>query len=209
MQPTVPHSGMAAAAVTLLQFLPPSRVTWTRPSSLPAQSRPFCLRRFGDGEDGVVNLDAGVVAGDGAAGPCCLVLSLRVRSGLICCPGLAGVGRFEQHVGGVIDRLRIVRRDQDRGGPLEAIVQIGGGVAGRIEGIDADVPGLAGAVVVARDVAAVFAGIDDVGIGRIGGGEAGLAAADGVPVGQGDAGRRQAVARAGCAVPMSCMQPET
>ena len=30
-------------AVTLVQFLPPSRVTWTRPSSLPAQSRPFSL----------------------------------------------------------------------------------------------------------------------------------------------------------------------
>ena len=32
-------------AVTSSQVLPPSWVTWTRPSSLPAQSSPFC---FGD-----------------------------------------------------------------------------------------------------------------------------------------------------------------
>ena len=43
---TVPHSGKPGiAAVTFVQVLPPSRVTCTRPSSLPAQIRPFC---FGD-----------------------------------------------------------------------------------------------------------------------------------------------------------------
>ena len=29
-------------AVTFVQVLPPSRVTWTRPSSLPTQMTPFC-----------------------------------------------------------------------------------------------------------------------------------------------------------------------
>ncbi len=43
---TVAHSGSPAMApVTLVQVFPPSRVTWTRPSSLPAQMTPFC---FGD-----------------------------------------------------------------------------------------------------------------------------------------------------------------
>ena len=43
---TVPHSGKPGiAAVTFFQFFPSSVVTCTRPSSLPAQIRPFC---FGD-----------------------------------------------------------------------------------------------------------------------------------------------------------------
>ena len=43
---TVPHSGRPGiAAVTFFQVLPSSVVTCTRPSSLPAQIRPFC---FGD-----------------------------------------------------------------------------------------------------------------------------------------------------------------
>ena len=36
MSETVPHSGMSEG-VTFCQVVPPSRVTWTRPSSLPAQ----------------------------------------------------------------------------------------------------------------------------------------------------------------------------
>src|SRR5579884_3348274 len=67
----------------------------------------------------------------------------------------------------------------------------------RIERIDADVSGLARAVVVARDVAAVLAGVDDVGIGRIGGSETGLAAADGMPVAGRNASPGEAVARPG------------
>jgi hypothetical protein len=43
---TVPHSGKPViAAVTFFQLFPSSVVTCTRPSSLPAQIKPFC---FGD-----------------------------------------------------------------------------------------------------------------------------------------------------------------
>jgi hypothetical protein len=44
--PTVPHGGrLGMLFVTLAQVLPPSRVTWTRPSFVPAQISPAC---FGD-----------------------------------------------------------------------------------------------------------------------------------------------------------------
>src|SRR5262245_60318008 len=69
-------------------------------------------------------------------------------------------------------------------------------MAGRIEGIDADVLRLAYTVIVARDVAAVLAGINDVRIGGIGSREAGLAAADRVPIARRDAGHGKTVAGA-------------
>ena len=76
-----------------------------------------------------------------------------------------------------------------------------------ILGEDADVACLPGAVVVAGDEAEVLPGVDDVGVGRVGGGVAGLAAAHPVPVGQGDP-PREAVAGTR-AVPRSCMAPKT
>src|SRR5205823_1099846 len=66
-----------------------------------------------------------------------------------------------------------------------------------IDRIGADVAGLAGAVVVAGEDASVLAGVNDVRVARVGEAHAGLAAADGVPVGQRDAGGREAVAGAG------------
>ena len=46
MRLIVLHSGSPGIAlVTFVQLPPPSRVMWTRPSSLPAQMTPFC---FGD-----------------------------------------------------------------------------------------------------------------------------------------------------------------
>ena len=40
---TMLHSGMSFG-VTFVQHLPPSRETWTSPSSEPAQRRPFSRR---------------------------------------------------------------------------------------------------------------------------------------------------------------------
>ena len=50
------RQALAWSPVTLVQVLPPSCETWTRPSSLPAQSSALLLRRLGDGEDGAVDL---------------------------------------------------------------------------------------------------------------------------------------------------------
>ena len=41
-------------------------------------------------------------------------------------PALAAVLGSEQPLGGVVDHLGIVGRDQDRGGPLEAVAQVAG-----------------------------------------------------------------------------------
>src|SRR5262249_9111063 len=105
------------------------------------------------------------------------------------------VGRFEKDVAGVVDGLRIARRNEDRRGPLKADAQIFAAVAGGIERVDADVAGLARAMVVAGDDPTVFAGVDDIWVGGIGGGVAGFAAADFVPAPVADAGGGRAVAR--------------
>src|SRR5205085_669140 len=69
--------------------------------------------------------------------------------------------------------------------------------AGRVGGIDANIASLAGAVIVDRDVTAVFTGIDEVGVGRVGDSEAGFAAADGVPIAEGNACGGKGVTRSG------------
>src|SRR5262249_40348730 len=66
--------------------------------------------------------------------------------------------------------------------------------AGRVERVDGDIAILAGAVVVARQVAAVFPGIDNVRVAGVGGDVTGLAASDIEPVAQTDAAGVQTVA---------------
>ncbi len=131
----------------------------------------------------------------GTAGPFLLALVVARQIGADRRPMPASVAGLEEDVGGVIEDAVIVRRNQNGGRPLEAIFQVRRIVAGRIERIDADAACLARAVIVARDVAAVLAGINDVGIGRIGSGEAGFAAADRMPIAGRDAGLRQTVTR--------------
>src|SRR5437899_8398513 len=87
-----------------------------------------------------------------------------------------------------------MRRDQDGGGPLEAIAEILAAVSRGVERVNADVAGLARAVVVARDDAAVFTSENNVRIRRIVRGVARLAAANFVPVAIADALGDEAVA---------------
>src|SRR5262249_60645882 len=63
--------------------------------------------RLGQREDGAVDLDAGVVAGDRTAGP--LLLGLVVARQVRACrlPRLAAVGRLEQDVGRVVQHRRV------------------------------------------------------------------------------------------------------
>src|SRR5262245_47876585 len=85
MQRTVPHSGrptLVRPGVTLLQLLPASRLTWTRPSSLPAHSRPFWV---GDSASAKIVPYTSTPVLSPVIGPpdhFCLPLSLRVRSPL-------------------------------------------------------------------------------------------------------------------------------
>src|SRR5581483_5491310 len=153
------------------------------------------LRRLRDGEDGAEHLDAGVVAGDRPAAP---LLLLLVVAGQILgddFPGVPGVAGAEEDVGPVVDRLRVVLQDQDRGGPLEAVLHLRRVDATRVVLVDGDVAGLAGAVVVAGHDAAVLAGVDDVRVAGVGEDEPGLPAADSVPVAQMNAAGLERVAR--------------
>ena len=82
---TVPHTGMPGRlAVTFVQFFPPSRVTCTTPSFVPAHSSPAL-----SGDSAIANTTSPystpMLSGVSPPEICCLLLSFSVRSGLITC----------------------------------------------------------------------------------------------------------------------------
>src|ERR1051326_940488 len=82
---TVPHSGrLGMFLVTLVQFLPPSRVTWTSPSLVPAQMVPAS---FGDSAMAKTTPAYSTPMLSAVRPPELPIfdLSLRVRSGLMIC----------------------------------------------------------------------------------------------------------------------------
>src|SRR5262250_3143308 len=85
MLSTVPHSGkFGRFFVTLLQLFPPSRVTCTCPSFVPAQIKPAS---FGDSASAKITPAYSTPMLSGVSPPeiCWRLLSLRVRSGLMIC----------------------------------------------------------------------------------------------------------------------------
>src|SRR5262249_36398231 len=81
----VPHSGkLGIFLVTLVQFLPPSRVNCSRPSLVPAQITPASL-----GDSAMANTTPAystpMLSGVRPPELTIRVLSLRVRSGLMMC----------------------------------------------------------------------------------------------------------------------------
>ena len=87
------------------------------------------LRRDLEGEDRVVDLDAGVVPGDRAAGVALLALVVARQVGADDRPALPLVGRAMDDVGSGVEHVRVVRRDANRRVPLEAVLQVLGGLA--------------------------------------------------------------------------------
>jgi len=82
---TVPHCGrFGMCFVTLDQFLPPSRVNWTRPSLVPTQISPFS---FGDSAIAkiVEKYSTPILSPVSPPEKPCFFLSLVVRSGLMTC----------------------------------------------------------------------------------------------------------------------------
>src|SRR5574338_523038 len=82
---TFPHGGsVGMLAVTLVQVVPPSCVTWTRPSLEPVQITPA---RAGDSAIANSVAPSNVMRLSVVTPPelCWCVVSLRVRSGLITC----------------------------------------------------------------------------------------------------------------------------
>src|SRR5262245_37508423 len=140
---------------------------------------------------------SGVVAGDWPAGPALFGLIVAREVAAKRGPCLSAVERTEEHIATVVESLGIVRRDHRGRRPAEAVLLVFRPVAGRIEWIDADVPGLPSSAIVSRENAVVLAGEHDVGIRGVGGDIAGFAAADVEPVVRADAARRQTVAWSG------------
>ena len=154
------------------------------------------LRRLRDREDRAVVLDPGVVARDRAPRPLLLRLVVASEVGTDDVPALAAVASAEHDVPAVVHRLAVVGRDVDGGRPLEAVAPVFDAVAREIRGIGADVPRLAGLVVVAGEDPEVLAGVDDARIVGIVGGVAGFSAPDALPVFEPDSTAAQGVARA-------------
>ena len=109
-----------------------------------------------------------------------LVVARQVRTDGL--PVHAAVGRFKQTLARVVKRVGIVRREHDGRGPLEAVFQVGRAVSVGEFGLLGDRLHLADVPVVARDVALIVGGINDVRVARIGRNVACLAAAHVVPI---------------------------
>ena len=120
--------------------------------------------RLNHREDGVVHLDASVVLGDRAAGRLLLRFVVAREIGRDDGPTLAFVRGLKQDFAGVVERVWLVRRKHDRLGPLEAMLQVCHSPANRIARPRIHHLSLLGVMVVARDLAAVGAGVDDVSI---------------------------------------------
>ena len=138
-------------------------------------------RRLGDVEDRVVVLDAGVVLGDRAARGALPRLVVARQVGRDHRPALAAVGALEQHLGGGVERARVVGREDDGEVPLEAVLEVGGAGAHRVVRPGVDVAELAGGMVQAGEQAAVGAAVDDVGVLGVGDDVAALAARRSAP----------------------------
>src|SRR5262249_50240168 len=123
-------------------------------------------------------------------------------------PAVALVARAENMVASGIERIWIMRREHDGERPLETILHLVRRRAANALGPDANVAYLAGAVVVACQVALIAAGVDEVGVVWAHGDVAALATANLVPVRTSD-GVMQRAARHGngCVVLLRAVNP--
>ena len=140
--------------------------------------------RLADAEHHARVLDADVVAGE-AAGEAHAAPVVEAEVGADDLPGLAPVLRAVHVLAADVDRVVIVRGDENRGIPDEAVAHAVRR-APALLGPHLDGPVLAPVLLVAHHDAADHArpgrrGPDDVGVDRIGGGESALAAAHVVP----------------------------
>ncbi len=104
---TVLHSGIFG--VTFAQFLPSSVVTWTNPSSVPAQIVPCFFGDSASAKIGVVIFHAGDVVGERTAAWLLFrfVIFRQVVADLS--PALAVIGGFENAFRRGVDHIWIMR----------------------------------------------------------------------------------------------------
>src|SRR4029078_13034598 len=105
-----------------------------------------------------------------------LVVPRQVRADDV--PGLPAVGGAVDELRRHVDDVGVGRRDARRRVPLEAVLHVGGALAGFLVGVDADALADAAVAIGALDRAAVVAGVDDVGVARVDGHVAVLPAGD-------------------------------
>ena len=143
------------------QWAPPSRVSWIEPVVGPDPDL-VRLAPFGDRKDRVVNLDAGIVLGQRPARCELLRLVVTREVGRDDRPALPLVGRLEQDLGAEIERMRIVARNHDRRRPLEAVLEVLGAQPIELRGHGVMSRVILGAIVVARQLRVIAAGVDEV-----------------------------------------------
>src|SRR5205807_1777798 len=133
-------------------------------------------------EDGVIDLNAGVVLGNWAAG--CLLFALVIAGQVRAydLPGHALICSFEQHLRRKIQRVGIMGRENNRLRPLETILLVYRCGANRVQGPRGNILCLSGMVIVAGDRAAIRAGVDNFRIVRIGCNVSAFSTADRVPI---------------------------
>src|SRR5581483_9068781 len=144
-------------------------------------------RRFGKGKDRAIVFRAGVIFGDGASGSLQLrrIIAREIRADNL--PTAPLVGRAEDMVAGHIEHIGVMRREQNRTCPLEAILLVYGSPTRRQFGPDGNIAQLMAAVIVARNVALIVTGKDDVWIIRAHSDIAAFASANRVTIGYGNA----------------------
>ena len=84
-------------------------------------------RRFAEGKDCAIVLCADIILGDWAAGGSHLALVVACEVGTDHLPTAPFIGGTEDVVASRIQHIWIVRREQDRERPLEAIFRVAGG----------------------------------------------------------------------------------
>ena len=107
------------------------------------------VRRFDEREDRAVDLRARVVPRDRAAGGLQAAGVVARQVGADRLPGRAEIGGAEDAVAGDVERVRVMAREENREGPLEAVLQIHRAERPAVEfGPDGDIAPLPGAMVV-------------------------------------------------------------
>ena len=117
------------------------------------------VRRLGHVHDRVVDLTTGPLVGDGAAARALLLVLVAREIVADLRPRVAPVRRLEEHVARVVDDVRVVLRDHDRGVPVEAVLHVARGERGWKHRIRHDVAHCRGALVPLRDLAHVAAAV--------------------------------------------------
>ena len=125
-----------------------------------------------------------------------LVVRRQVRADDL--PGVAVVPRAEQHVAAVVHRLRVLRRQHDRGVPVEAVLLRRHPLAARPDAarVRVDAPRRARPAVRQADHAALQVVVDQLGVLEVGHAEEAVTAAHVLPLGPRGAGRAGRLARA-------------